>query len=427
MTSKKNDQTEPLTRINLNHSHSATSSSSAKSAAKSSVSESDKAMKQAQSATADPSVKKSQTTEKRQIADQIMTYSRFDDAPARIKYLQSLIAALPENNSHKLATSDQLMHHSSIINKLAYVFPNTGADDIQELVKLLKEQNPQLFTSDRLTIGTDSDLTTVQYKFTRAFHLLGRTDSKDLFKVVITWKLLDPSVNVVTYSRKRDVAQQLDRLNRYIDGQTKSAPSISAIQKRMAEVIAVIDFLEDLNSGDDAKVKELTRYRSDFVDGRQLIQPLRQQGTYETVASIKQRAFGPQQADKPDDEFDDFIADIRNLSDNYVKDGGVFSRERPRNRRETINALLNGDLVTKPVLKTYQHKYDSLKKQLEDAKSAEQSTNQSEDSAIELVLHQQQAIIDDISNQIQEALDHLAKTTISPVKLNTVLRQKSDR
>ena len=217
MTSKKNDQTEPLTRINLNHSRSAASSSSAKSAAKSSVSESDKAMKQAQSATADPSVKKSQTTEKRQIADQIMTYSRFDDAPARIKYLQSLIAALPENNSHKLATSDQLMHHSSIINKLAYVFPNTGADDIQELVKLLKEQNPQLFTSDRLTIGTDSDLTTVQYKFTRAFHLLGRTDSKDLFKVVITWKLLDPSVNVVTYSRKRDVAQQLDRLNRYID------------------------------------------------------------------------------------------------------------------------------------------------------------------------------------------------------------------
>ena len=415
MTEKRN--TKPLTRIDLNQQN----SQSAK------TSESDKAMRRAQAAKADPSVKKSQTTEKHRIADQIMTYSRFDDSSARIKYLQSLIAALPENNSHKPATTAQLIHHSSIINKLAYVFPNTGADDIQELIKLLKEQNEELFTDDRLTIGTDSDLTTAQYKFTKAFHLLGRTDSKDLFKVVITWKLLDPAVNVVTYSRKKDVAQQLERLNRYIDGQTRTAPSISEIQKSMAKVIAVIDFLEDLNSGNDDKIKELTRYRSDLLEGRELIQPLREQGTYETVASIKQRAFGPRRMSRSDDDFTDFIADIRDLPDNYVKDGGVFSRERPRNRHEVINALLNNNLVTKPVLEKYQHKYDALKQQLEDAKSAEQSTNKSEDAAIELVLNQQQAIIDNISQQIQTALDNLAKTTISPVKLNTVLRHKSDR
>ena len=415
MTEKRN--TKPLTRINLNQQN----SQSAK------TSESDKAMRRAQAAKADPSVKKSQTTEKHRIADQIMTYSRFDDSSARIKYLQSLIAALPENNSHKPATTAQLIHHSSIINKLAYVFPNTGADDIQELIKLLKDQNAQLFTNDRLTIGTDSDLTTAQYKFTQSFHLLGRTDSKDLFKVVITWKLLDPAVNVVTYSRKKDVAQQLERLNRYIDGQTRTAPSISEIKKSMAKVIAVIDFLEDLNSGNDDKIKELTRYRSDLLEGRELIQPLREQGTYETVASIKQRAFGPQRMTRADDDFTDFIADIRNLPDNFVKDGGVFSRERPRNRHEVINALLNNNLVTKPVLEKYQRKYDALKQQLEDAKSAEQSTNRSEDAAITLVLNQQQAIIDDISQQIQTALDNLAKTTISPVKLNTVLRHKSDR
>lgn len=421
MTEKRN--TKQLTRINLygQDSQTETKSRTAK------ISESDKAMRRAQAAKADPSVKKSQTTEKHRIADQIMTYSRFDDSSARIKYLQSLIAALPENNSHKPATTAQLIHHSSIINKLAYVFPNTGADDVQELIKLLKEQNEQLFTDDRLTIGTDSDLTTAQYKFTQAFHLLGRTDSKDLFKVVITWKLLDPTVNVVTYSRKKDVAQQLERLNRYIDGQTRTAPTISEIQKSMAKVIAVIDFLDDLNSGDDDKIKELTRYRSDLLDGRELIQPLREQGTYETVASIKQRAFGPRRATRPDDDFTDFIADIRNLPDNYVKDGGVFSRERPRNRHEVINALLNNSLVTKPVLEKYQHKYDALKQQLEDAKSAEQSTNRSEDAAIQLVLNQQQTIIDNISQQIQTALDNLAKTTISPVKLNTVLRHKSDR
>lgn len=409
--------TKPLTRIDLNRQN----SQSAK------TSESDKAMRRAQAAKADPSVKKSQTTEKHRIADQIMTYSRFDDSSARIKYLQSLIAALPENNSHKPATTAQLIHHSSIINKLAYVFPNTGADDIQELIKLLKDQNAQLFTNDRLTIGTDSDLTTAQYKFTQSFHLLGRTDNKDLFKVVITWKLLDPAVNVVTYSRKKDVAQQLERLNRYIDGQTRTAPSISEIQKSMAKVIAVIDFLEDLNSGNDDKIKELTRYRSDLLEGRELIQPLREQGTYETVASIKQRAFGPQRMSRSDDDFTDFIADIRNLPDNFVKDGGVFSRERPRNRHEVINALLNNNLVTKPVLEKYQRKYDALKQQLEDAKSAEQSTNRSEDAAIQLVLNQQQTIIDNISQQIQTALDNLAKTTISPVKLNTVLRHKSDR
>lgn len=420
MTEKRN--TKPLTRINLygQNSQSASSSRAAE------ISESDKAMKQAQAAETDPSVKRSQTTEKHRIADQIMTYSRFDDLSARIKYLQSLIAALPENNSHKLATSDQLMHHSSIINKLAYVFPNTGADDIQALIKLLKEQNKQLFTDDRLTIGTDSDLTTAQYKFTQAFHLLGRTDSKDLFRVVITWKLLDPTVNVVTYSRKKDVAQQLERLNRYIDGQARTTPSISEIQKSMARVIAVIDFLEDLNSGNDEKIKELTRYRSDLLEGRELIQPLRQQGVYETVASIKQRAFGPQPTNKPDDDYTDFIADIRNLPDNYVKDGGMFSHDRPRNRHEVINELLNNTLVTRPVLEKYQHKYDALKRQLEDAKSAEQSMNQSADGAIKLVLTQQQTIIDSISQQIQTALDNLAKTTISPVKLNTVFRSKSD-
>ena len=195
----------------------------------------------------------------------------------------------------------------------------------------------------------------------------------------------------------------------------------------MAKVIAVIDFLEDLNSGNDDKIKELTRYRSDLLEGRELIQPLREQGTYETVASIKQRAFGPQRMSRSDDDFTDFIADIRNLPDNFVKDGGVFSRERPRNRHEVINALLNNNLVTKPVLEKYQHKYNALKQQLEDAKSAERSTNQSEDAAIQLVLNQQQSIIDNISQQIQSALDNLAKTTISPVKLNTVLRHKSDR
>ena len=89
MTEKRN--TKSLTRIDLNRQNTASAKTS----------ESDKAMRQAQAAKADPSVKKSQTTEKHRIADQIMTYSRFDDSSARIKYLQSLIAALPENNSHK--------------------------------------------------------------------------------------------------------------------------------------------------------------------------------------------------------------------------------------------------------------------------------------------------------------------------------------
>lgn len=428
MSLEKRAQTSKLKTINIDDHPNSNSTASSNSKPASSASESDKSMKQAQRATrseARHQAAASRKSNRVEIANQIMTYSRFDDPAARIKYLQTLLNDADNTKNSKPATSDQLMHHNSIINKLAYVFPDTGADDIQEIITNLQSENVDLFKNDGLTIGTDSDLSTVQYKFVRKFHLLGRTDSKDLFKVVLTWKLLSPELNVVEYSRRGDISSQLEKLNRYIDGSTSEGVSTNSIKREMAKTIAAIQFLEDLNSGDKEKIKELTHYREDLLEGKELIQPLAQQGAYETIASIKSRAFSSRPSfEKPDDDYSDFIADIRNLPANFTKDGGMFSKEHPLNRHETINALFNGELEVNPVLENLRGDYDKQKQELEDAETKEKTTTQAEESAVQLVQAKQTQLVDDIQEQIQKALDELGKTLISPVKLKTTYQAK---
>ena len=334
--------------------------------------------------------------DKQKLAQKISKYASLQSIGDRLKFIQEI---LDTNKTGK----------GTLINQLAYIFPKTAMHDIDQLTTTLKQSNGQLFNSRNFTIQTANDISTGRYQFVRSFHLLGRHDDKDLFKVILQWSLLTDQLLVTRYSSDREIADQLDRLNRYIDGATSKSASLTDIQKQLDQIQGALDLLSDLASTNKAKIKEAKRYEENFLKGDVLIQTLHEQDTYEPMDSIKKRAFAhPSTGQLPDDEYSDFIEDLRQLPDNQVKDGGMFARERPRNRRETIQALFDQALEVAPVSQQLQHQKAQLQRQLEDMKSQQAQAAQAESSAIEMVKQKQDTLIKQVKTDLQKSLDQLA-------------------
>ena len=334
--------------------------------------------------------------DKQKLAQKISKYASLQSTGDRLKFIQE---NLDENKTGK----------GTLINQLAYIFPKTATHDINQLTTALTQSNVKLFTSHDFDIQIINDISTGRYQFVRSFHLLGRHDDKDLFKVVLQWSLLTDRLLVIRHSSDREIADQLDRLNRYIDGTTSKSASLTDIQKQLDQIQGALDLLSDLASTDKDKIKEARRYEDNFLKGDVLIQTLHEQGTYEPMNSIKKRAFArPSAGQLPDDEYSDFIEDLRQLPDNQVKDGGMFSRERPRNRRETIRALFGQDLEVAPVSEQLQHQKVQLQRQLEDLKTQQAQAAQAESSAIEMVKQKQDTLIKQVKTDLQKSLDQLA-------------------
>lgn len=334
--------------------------------------------------------------DKQKLAQKISKYASLQSTGDRLKFIQE---NLDENKTGK----------GTLINQLAYIFPKTATHDINQLTTALKQSNGQLFNSHDFDIQIANDISTGRYQFVRSFHLLGRHDDKDLFKVVLQWSLLTDQLLVIRHSSDREIADQLDRLNRYIDGATSKSASLTDIQKQLDQIQGALDLLSDLTSTDKAKIKEAKRYEENFLKGDVLVQTLHEQGTYEPMDSIKKRAFArPSAGQLADDEYSDFIEDLRQLPDNQVKDGGMFARERPRNRRETIQALFDQALEVAPVSQQLQHQKAQLQRQLEDMKSQQAQAAQAESSAIEMVKQKQDTLIKQVKTDLQKSLDQLA-------------------
>ena len=334
--------------------------------------------------------------DKQKLAQKISKYASLQSTGDRLKFIQE---NLDENKTGK----------GTLINQLAYIFPKTATHDINQLTTALKQSNGQLFNSHDFDIQIANDISTGRYQFVRSFHLLGRHDDKDLFKVVLQWSLLTDQLLVIRHSSDREIADQLDRLNRYIDGATSKSASLTDIQKQLDQIQGALDLLSDLTSTDKAKIKEAKRYEENFLKGDVLVQTLHEQGTYEPMDSIKKRAFDrPSAGQLADDEYSDFIEDLRQLPDNQVKDGGMFARERPRNRRETIQALFDQALEVAPVSEQLQHQKAQLQRQLEDMKSQQAQAAQAESSAIEMVKQKQDTLIKQVKTDLQKSLDQLA-------------------
>ena len=331
--------------------------------------------------------------DKQKLAQKISKYASLQSTGDRLKFIQE---NLDENKTGK----------GTLINQLAYIFPKTATHDINQLTTALTQSNVKLFTSHDFDIQIINDISTGRYQFVRSFHLLGRHDDKDLFKVVLQWSLLTDRLLVTRYSSDREIADQLDRLNRYIDGTTSKSASLTDIQKQLDQIQGAVDLLSDLASTDKDKIKEARRYEDNFLKGDVLVQTLHEQGTYEPMDSIKKRAFArPSAGQLADDEYNDFIEDLRQLPDNQVKDGGMFARERPRNRRETIHALFGQALEIAPVSEQLQHQKAQLQRQLEDMKTQQAQNAQAESSAIEMVKQKQDTLITQVKTDLQKSLD----------------------
>lgn len=334
--------------------------------------------------------------DKQKLAQKISKYASLQSTGDRLKFIQE---NLDENKTGK----------GTLINQLAYIFPKTATHDINQLTTALTQSNVKLFTSHDFDIQIINDISTGRYQFVRSFHLLGRHDDKDLFKVVLQWSLLTDRLLVIRHSSDREIADQLDRLNRYIDGTTSKSASLTDIQKQLDQIQGALDLLSDLASTDKDKIKEARRYEDNFLNGDVLVQTLHEQGTYEPMDSIKKRAFAhPSAGQLADDEYNDFIEDLRQLPDNQVKDGGMFARERPRNRRETIHALFGQALEIAPVSEQLQHQKAQLQRQLEDMKTQQAQNAQAESSAIEMVKQKQDTLIKQVKTDLQKSLDQLA-------------------
>lgn len=343
---------------------------------------------------------------KQKLAQAISEYASLETVGNRLKFIQEHLD--PEH-----------VGKGSLINQLAYIFPKTAAYDRDQLTTALQQSNSQLFNGNDFAIQIDKDISTGNYQFVRSFHLLGRHDEKDLFKVILQWSLLTDQLHVVRYSSDREIAEQLDRLNRYIDGASNHGTNIDDLNQQLAKFQGELDLLNDLKSNDKAKIKEARRYQDEFLKGRTLVQSLHDQGAYESVDSIKARAFSKAPINAvPDDNFDDFIEELRQLPENQVKDGGMFSRERPRNRHETIEALFNNELVTDPVITQAQTAIKNINQELEDAKTKQAQAAQAESSAIEMVKQKQTALIKQVEADLQKSLDQLADSkAINKIKV----------
>ena len=334
--------------------------------------------------------------DKQKLAQKISKYASLQSTGDRLKFIQE---NLDENKTGK----------GTLINQLAYIFPKTATHDINQLTTALTQSNVKLFTSHDFDIQIANDISTGRYQFVRSFHLLGRHDDKDLFKVILQWSLLTDQLLVIRYSSDREIADQLDLLNRYIDGTTSKSASLTDIQKQLDQIQGALDLLSDLASTDKDKIKEARRYEDNFLKGDVLVQTLHEQGTYEPMDSIKKRAFArPSAGQLADDEYSDFIEDLRQLPDNQVKDGGMFARERPRNRRETIQALFGQALEVAPVSEQLQHQKVQLQRQVEDLKTQQAQAAQAESSAIEMVKQKQDTLIKQVKTDLQKSLDQLA-------------------
>ena len=333
---------------------------------------------------------------KQNLAQKISEYAGLESTGERLKFIQE---NLDETKTGK----------GTLTNQLAYIFPKTANHDRDQLTAALKQSNDQLFNSHNFDIQINNDISTGRYQFVRSFHLLGRHDEKDLFKVVLQWPLLTNQLHVSHYSSDREIAEQLDRLNRYIDGTSSKSTSITDLQKQLDQVQGSLDLLNDLNSNDKNKIKEAKRYEDEFLKGAVLVQSLHEQGTYEPVESIKKRAFDDSYAVQlPDDEYTDFIQDLRQLPGNQVKDGGMFTRERPRNRYETIQALFDQALETAPVKHDLEQTKNNLIRQIENAKTQQAQAAQAESSAVEMVKQKQESLIKQVKTDLQTALSGLA-------------------
>lgn len=342
--------------------------------------------------------------DKQKLAQKISEYAGLESTGERLKFIQE---NLDPDKTGK----------GSLTNQLAYIFPKTASHDRDQLTTALKQSNDQLFNSHNFDIQIDNDISTGRYQFVRSFHLLGRHDEKDLFKVVLQWPLLTNQLHVSHYSSDREIAEQLDRLNRYIDGKTSKSTSVTDLQKQLDQVQGSLDLLNDLNSNDKNKIKEAKRYEDEFLKGAVLVQSLHEQGTYETVESIKKRSFDNSYAVQlPDDEYTDFIQELRQLPGNQVKDGGMFARERPRNRYETIQALFDQALETAPVKHDLEQTKNNLIRKIENAKTQQAQEAQAESSAVEMVKQKQESLIKQVKTDLQNALNGLTnKDAIKPI------------
>lgn len=342
--------------------------------------------------------------DKQKLAQKISEYAGLESTGERLKFIQE--------NLDPVKTGE-----GTLTNQLAYIFPKTANYDRDQLKTALEQSNVKLFNSHGFDIQINNDISTGRYQFVRSFHLLGRHDEKDLFKIILQWSLLTDQLHVTHYSSDREIAEQLDRLNRYIDGTASKSTSITDLQKQLDQVQGSLDLLKDLNSNDKNKIKEAKRYEDNFLNGEILIQSLHEQGTYETVESIKKRAFtNPSAVQLPDDEYKDFIQELRQLPTNQVKDGGMFARERLRNRHETIQALFGQALETAPVEHELEQTRKSLVRQIENAKTQQAQAAQAESSAIEMVKQKQEALINQVKTDLQTSLNGLAnKGAIKPI------------
>lgn len=344
-----------------------------------------------------PGAKKSAHADNKQaIAEYISEYAKLDTTSDRLKFIQELMT---KPNS------------DSVINKLAYVFADTAKTDLDDFVAKLSQSKTALakIKPQVSRLEDSNDITKNFIVFNDGFHLLGRNDDRDAFKIQLRWNFLSNTLQVVQHADTKQANETLNALNSIIDGHSAqnagSTLTKEQLEAKIDEDSGVVDLLTDLLSGDNKKIKEVRRYEDDFLNDKRLVQSLHERGTYEEMASIKKRAFWNA------DEFDgvDFIDELRQIDNNKVDDGGFLkSSKRELTREEAIKRLFDNQLDVDSVLAEYKQDLAKSRKIWQDRQDNAASLSVNEAAAVDLIIKTEKNLIDGLQGNLQAGLDKLA-------------------
>lgn len=333
---------------------------------------------------------------KQAIAEYISEYAKLDTTSDRLKFIQKLMT---KPNS------------DSVINKLAYVFADTAKTDLDDFVAKLSQSKTALanIKPQVSRLEDSNDITKNFIVFNDGFHLLGRNDDRDAFKIQLRWNFLSNTLQVVQHADTKQANETLNALNSIIDGHSAqnagSTLTKEQLEAKIDEDSGVVDLLTDLLSGDNKKIKEARRYEDDFLNGKRLVQSLHERGTYEEMASIKKRAF--RNADEVDGA--DFIDELRQIDNNKVDDGGFLkSSKRELTREEAIKRLFDNQLDVDSVLAEYKQDLTKSRKIWQDRQDNAASLSVNEAAAVDLIIKTEKNLIDALQGNLQAGLDKLA-------------------
>ena len=333
---------------------------------------------------------------KQAIAEYISEYAKLDTTSDRLKFIQKLMT---KPNS------------DSVINKLAYVFADTAKTDLDDFVAKLSQSKTALanIKPQVSRLEDSNDITKNFIVFNDGFHLLGRNDDRDAFKIQLRWNFLSNTLQVVQHADTKQANETLNALNSIIDGHSAqnagSTLTKEQLEAKIDEDSGVVDLLTDLLSGDNKKIKEARRYEDDFLNDKRLVQSLHERGTYEEMTSIKKRAF--RNADEVDGA--DFIDELRQIDNNKVDDGGFLkSSKRELTREEAIKRLFDNQLDVDSVLAEYKQDLTKSRKIWQDRQDNAASLSVNEAAAVDLIIKTEKNLIDALQGNLQAGLDKLA-------------------